>query len=275
MILRRIARPLLATAFVASGVDSLRNPGSQVRTAQPVLDRSRDMLPAQAAAAVPSQAETAIRINGAVQVGAGILLATGKAPRLAAAALAGSLVPTTVTGTDFWNEADPAARAAQRNAFIKNVSLVGGALLAAADTEGKPSLAWRGRAKAEAAREAVASAFDNGGDHERWDAFVEKAQEGAHLLGERTDEAAEQLREGAAHLGEEAVHWGEIFRDRAPEVAEKVRERAPEMAEKVRERAPEFAHTAREQALVLADQARDQGERVAEEGRRRWRRARG
>lgn len=264
MILRRIARPLLATAFVASGVDSLRNPGSQVRTAQPVLDRSRDMLPPQAAAAVPSQAETAIRVNGAVQVGAGILLATGKAPRLAAAALAGSLVPTTVTSTDFWNEADPAARAAQRNAFIKNVSLVGGALLAAADTEGKPSLAWRGRAKAEAAREAVASAFDNGSDHERWDAFVEKAQEGAHLLGERTDEAAEQLREGAVHWGEEAVHWGERIRDRAPEVAEKVRERAPE-----------FADTAREQALVLAGQAREQGERVAEEGRRRWRRARG
>jgi uncharacterized membrane protein YphA (DoxX/SURF4 family) len=49
--------------------------------------------------------------------------------RLAAAAPAGTLVPTTLAGHPYWRIADPAARRQQRTHFYKNVGMLGGALL--------------------------------------------------------------------------------------------------------------------------------------------------
>ena len=46
--------------------------------------------------------EDAVRINGGVQVAAGALLTLNKLPRLAALALAATLVPTTAAGHRFW-----------------------------------------------------------------------------------------------------------------------------------------------------------------------------
>ena len=60
---------------------------------------------------------------------AGAALALGIRPRLAAAVLAGSLVPTTLAGHPYWQVEDPAARRQQRIHFFKNVGLFGGALL--------------------------------------------------------------------------------------------------------------------------------------------------
>ena len=55
------------------------------------------------------------------------------------------LVPTTVAGHPFWEKSDPAEKAADQQQFLKNLSILGGLILAAVDTEGKPSLGWRGR----------------------------------------------------------------------------------------------------------------------------------
>jgi putative oxidoreductase len=60
-------------------------------------------------------------------------LALGVWPRLAAATLAGALVPTTLAGHPYWREADPAIRRQQRIHFFKNVGLFGGTLLVLAD----------------------------------------------------------------------------------------------------------------------------------------------
>ncbi len=76
-------------------------------------------------------------------VGAGALLALGRLPRLASTVLAATLVPTTVAAHSFWNEQDPKVRAQQKVQFFKNVSLLGGLLIAAVDTAGKPGLAYR------------------------------------------------------------------------------------------------------------------------------------
>jgi putative oxidoreductase len=86
---------------------------------------------------------------------AGLALATGRAPRLSALALAATVVPTTVAGHPFWEESDPQAKAGQKVHFFKNVSMLGGLLIAAADTNGKPGLAWRAkRAAGDVRREA-------------------------------------------------------------------------------------------------------------------------
>jgi uncharacterized membrane protein YphA (DoxX/SURF4 family) len=72
--------------------------------------------------------EILVQVNGAVQVGAGVLLALGVLPRLSALALAASLVPTTAAGHRFWEEAEPAARAQQTIHFLKNAAMLGGLL---------------------------------------------------------------------------------------------------------------------------------------------------
>ena len=92
-----------------------------------------------------------------MKVVAGTMLALGKFPRLASTALAASLVPTTLAGHRFWEETDPEAKQAQQIHFFKNVGLLGGLLIAAADTEGKPSLGWRGRKAAKLAAAAAAT----------------------------------------------------------------------------------------------------------------------
>ena len=145
MLVRRIARPLLSTIFIAGGIDALRNPAQRAAKASPLIDKSVETLPGAVTQKVPADPETLVKINAAVQIGGGALLATGKAPRLASLVLAGSLVPTTLAGHDFWNETDPSLRAMQRTNFIKNVSLLGGLMIASVDTEGKPGVAWRAK----------------------------------------------------------------------------------------------------------------------------------
>ncbi len=62
----------------------------------------------------------------------------------------------------FWNEADPQRKADERRAFMTDLSLLGGLIIAAVDTEGKPSLGWRGRRAARKVSEAVTAALPVG-----------------------------------------------------------------------------------------------------------------
>ena len=126
--------------FITGGLDSLRHPASKVPAAEPIAPPIAKRLPY-----LPEDPEALVRINGAVQVGAGLMLALGRFPRLSAALLAGSLVPTTLAGHRFWEEEDDTRRAQQQVHFFKNLSMLGGLILAAVDTEGRPSLAWRAR----------------------------------------------------------------------------------------------------------------------------------
>jgi uncharacterized membrane protein YphA (DoxX/SURF4 family) len=82
---------------------------------------------------LPADDELVVRGNAAVMVAAGALLALGRAPRLSALALAGSLVPTTLAGHSYWKVEDPDVRKVQRIQFHKNMALIGGLLFAALD----------------------------------------------------------------------------------------------------------------------------------------------
>lgn len=137
-VVRRLARPMLSAAFVTGGLDSLRHPkaAESDRVTQALAKR----LPY-----LPDDPESLARVTAGVQVGAGMLLALGKLPRLSAALLATSLVPTTLAEHRFWDEDDPNRKAEQRAHFLKNVGLLGGLVLASVDTEGRPGLAWRAR----------------------------------------------------------------------------------------------------------------------------------
>ena len=125
--------------FVVGGVDALRSPAGRAALAEPVT-KQLSKLPY-----LPEDGETLVRINAAVMVSAGSLLATGRLPRLSAALLAGSVVPTTLAAHRFWEHDEPETRKQQRTHFFKNLGLLGGVLLAAVDTEGQPGVAWRMR----------------------------------------------------------------------------------------------------------------------------------
>lgn len=137
---------MIASMFVVGGVNALRNAPAYAEKAKVVTDRLIPLAKRVAPEApIPEDPVTLVRINGAIHVGAGVALATGHFPRLAATALAATLVPTTLAGHQFWNESDPAQKANHKVHFFKNVSMLGGVLLAAVDTEGKPGVAWRTR----------------------------------------------------------------------------------------------------------------------------------
>lgn len=143
-ITRLIARPMLASMFVVGAVNTLKNAEAAASRAKPVTDKVVP-LARRTGAPVPSNEVTLVRVNAAAQLVGAAALATGKAPRLGAGLLAASLVPTTAAGHRFWEESEPDARTQQKVHFFKNVSMLGGLLLAAVDTDGKPGLAWRAR----------------------------------------------------------------------------------------------------------------------------------
>jgi putative oxidoreductase len=154
---RRLARPLLASIFVVGGWDAFWNPEGKVKRAVAVTDPLAEKVGIE-----NLDAATLVRLNGAVQVAGGVLLAVGKFRRPAALALIGSIVPTTYAGHRFWEELDPASRAQQKMHFLKNVGLLGGLILAAFDTEGEPSLAWRAKRQARLLESSLASGRASG-----------------------------------------------------------------------------------------------------------------
>ena len=135
--------------FISGGVDALLHPDAKAPRAQVVTQPITDTL------GIAEDPATLVRINGAVMVVGGVLLGAGRVPRLAALALGATLIPTTLAAHRFWEIDDPTQRAQQRVHFLKNVSMFGGLILAATDTEGRPSLSWRARKRAQQALDAL------------------------------------------------------------------------------------------------------------------------
>ena len=152
-IARRIARPLLASTFVVGGVDAFRNPASKV----PAAHKMVGSVPAKVS--FVKDTEQIVKYDGAMKVVAAVLLSTGRMPRMMAVALASSLVPTTVAGHRFWEETDPIKRRMQLLQFLKNASILGGLILAAVDTAGRPSVGWRARRAASGLGSATTDQF--------------------------------------------------------------------------------------------------------------------
>lgn len=265
MLLRRIARPLLSAVFIGQGVETLRNPATSAESAEPAIAALRQ-LPDPVGTKVPTDPQTAARINAAVQVGGGLLLATGKMPRTASAALAFTVIPGSLGGHLFWSEPDPERKAEKRRGLLTDLSLLGGLIIAAADTEGKPSLGWRGRRAAGRISEAVSGALPlGGGDSTVLDSELgEKIGDLGERLGHRLHQGAERSRELA-----------NVASERGAEAAETARKRGAKWAETARERGADWAETALDRGSELAETARERGGEltgtISAKGRRRWR----
>lgn len=270
MLIRRVARPMLSAVFISRGVEALRSPRPAADATRQTLEEL-SKLPDPVGTNVPSDAETVARVSAAVQIGGGLLLATGKLPRVASAALALSVVPGSLGGHAFWNESDPQRKADERRAFVTDVSLIGGLIIAALDTEGRPSLGWRGRRAARKMSDAVSSALPAGhgsGSALADSQLAEKVGHGLHMGAVRGSKLAHVARERGGELadvarergGELANEWAEVARDRGGELAVAARTRGGELAEVARDRAPELAEVARGRSGEWAELARHRAE---------------
>jgi uncharacterized membrane protein YphA (DoxX/SURF4 family) len=257
MLIRRIARPMLAATFISRGVEALRSPKPAADAARPTLE-GLSKLPGPVGANVPTNAETVARVTAAVQIGAGLLLTTGRLPRLSSTALALSVVPGSLGAHAFWAETDPARKADERRAFLADVGLVGGLIIAAVDTEGRPSLGWRARRAAHKASEAVSGALPTSSSG---NALIDS--ELADRVGHGLNVGAERGRELAHVALERGTELVDIARDRGPELAERAQKRGAELVDIARDRGPELAELAQRRGYELADVARERGTELA------------
>ncbi|MCV7225601.1 DoxX family protein [Mycolicibacterium komossense] len=257
MLLRRIARPMLSAAFIGQGIAALRSPKPAADIARPTLE-GLQKLPDPVGGNVPTNAETFAKVNAAIQIGGGVLLATGKVPRLASAALAATVIPGNLGAHMFWSETDPVVKAQKRQDFLIDLSLLGGLIIASADTAGKPSLGWRGKRAARKLGDTVTSALPSGSNVALIDPeLVEKAGHTLHA-------GAERGRDLVLEAGERSAPLVEAARKRAEELAEVAAERSAPLAKKARKRGAELADVASKRAEELADVASKRGEKFAD-----------
>jgi uncharacterized membrane protein YphA (DoxX/SURF4 family) len=143
MFIRTVARPLLASWFVYAAVDAILDPSRHAAKSAPLVE------PFLEETGIALTGPQLARIHGALTLVAATALASSRTPRAAGLALASLATVTVATGEPFWREDDEDARSASRESFVKNISLLGGALIAAtAGGSGGP----RRRAKAKARR---------------------------------------------------------------------------------------------------------------------------
>lgn len=257
-LLRAVARPMLSSYFVLSGVRAVRNPDQFVADAEPVANRlvpaAQRLAPEQVANRMPTETATLVRVNGALQAAGGLALATGKGRRLGAGLLAMSLVPTTLARHPFWTRTDAQTRSHDRSQFVKNISLMGGVVIASADTEGKPSLAWR--------------ATEGRQLNSRKAKKAKKAAKRRHELADTGREAADlALTTGVTALGD-VVAESRRARKQAAKRAEKAAKDAQHRASGAGKKARKAAHKAQDSAANTSKAARKQSAQAVKKGSR-------
>ncbi|OKL52928.1 hypothetical protein BSZ39_12275 [Bowdeniella nasicola] len=140
MLIKLLARPLLAAPFIAEGIDAVRNPKKH---ADRFATLEKPLTQLGLPPALSSDTEMLSRVLGGISAVAGLCLATGRKPRTAALTLAAINLPLVVTTNPVWQAKDAEERKAFTGNWLKGGALAGGLLYAAGDRGGKPSLGWR------------------------------------------------------------------------------------------------------------------------------------
>ncbi len=226
MLLRHLARPMLASWFVYDGLQAALKPAEHVRAARSGVELVEKSAGIEAPLS-EKQVAVLVRAHGAATAVAGLFLAVGKAPRTAALTLAALTVPLAVVNQPFTS--GEATRAERTRKFVANVGAIGAALIAGADYEGRPGVQWRlekarhdlalaKQAKQEAvvasAKGAVkdVSASARGAAKEASRSTKSAATRAAKEAGRsarRATKAAQEAAQHAAGLAADAVHDAE------------------------------------------------------------------
>ncbi|WP_242885206.1 DoxX family membrane protein [Actinomadura litoris] len=131
-----LARPFVAAPFIMSGLDALRDPRERAERVGPAVKPLADRIEW-----LPKDPEALVRLEGAVSLGTGALLMTGRFRRLTTLLLAAQLLPALATEHRYWTEDDPERRANERSHLLKNAGLFGALLMVAGEPRRAPRLA--------------------------------------------------------------------------------------------------------------------------------------
>ncbi len=123
---RVLARPLLASWFVYGGVQNVLEPERNAGLIAPTVEPAFKDLGIEEV-----KAADLVKVHGALTVALAASLALSRSPRASALGLAGLAGATAYFAHPFWKESDPVRKEAELEQFLKNVSLVGGVLVAA------------------------------------------------------------------------------------------------------------------------------------------------
>jgi len=139
MLLRRLARPLLASSFVYDGVQAALHPAEHASGAR----EGSGLVTAQLGRPALSDAQVSllVRAHGIATALAGVALAVGRAPRTAALVLAALTAPLAVVNQPFTSQGEE--RTQKTTKFMHNLGAIGAALIAGVDLEGRPGISWR------------------------------------------------------------------------------------------------------------------------------------
>lgn len=144
-LLRSLARPLLAAPFIVDGANALFAPETHVARARTITDSCQPFLDKLGIECTDDDLAMASRAMGAASLTAGLMLATGRAPRTSAAALAALSVPVTLINNPLWLARTSATRTQMASGLFRGLALTGGLAIAMTDRKGSPSAAWRVR----------------------------------------------------------------------------------------------------------------------------------
>jgi uncharacterized membrane protein YphA (DoxX/SURF4 family) len=209
MLLRRLARPLLASSFVYDGVQAAMHPAEHVTAAREGAALVTDRLGTSRLS--EGQVTALVRAHGVLTALCGLALAIGRTPRSAALALATLTVPLAVVNQPFTSKG--AEREVKTAKFVRNLGAIGATVIAGVDLEGRPGLTYRvGHARAAMTRSAsrtarsaqhsAALASHRAGD--TVSAATHKAEMAAHRAAKQGRKAAKQGRR-AARQGQKAM----------------------------------------------------------------------
>ena len=149
MFTRPLARAMLASWFVARGIDAVRHPAAHAATTLPVLRPVAERASGPAGRDLTAYLDgptmrRAIQVHGAVTALTGLSLVLGKAPRTAALVLAALSAPLILSNLPMRVAGESAEdRKARRDRLVQALTATGGAILAGVDHEGRPGIAWR------------------------------------------------------------------------------------------------------------------------------------
>ncbi|MBL7285843.1 DoxX family protein [Corynebacterium godavarianum] len=213
-MIRKIARPMLASVYIIDGVETALNPASHKDAADSALKKVRSVLPRQYRGFLPKDPETAAQIVGGVKAGAGSLFAIGKMPRTSASLLALSTVPSLIGRNAFWEADDEDDKARRRTGALTDVALAGGVLLATVDTAGKPGLQWRAQNAAKVARKNVQQALPTQSETEKTmgkasDWLSDTTDQVTSQVSSYVDDNKDDWKKAASHATEVAGDWFE------------------------------------------------------------------
>jgi uncharacterized membrane protein YphA (DoxX/SURF4 family) len=193
MLLRRLARPLLAVPFVYDGLSAALRPAEHTDAAREGADtvtRALGVDPLD-----DTQVSLLVRAHGAATVVAGVLLAVGRAPRSAALTLAALTAPLAVVNQPFTSKGD--LRKERTAKFVRNLGAVGAAVIAGIDLEGRPGVSYRIGQRRAAASRSIEHAAEK--TKLRADAATSSVKKSARSAAKDAEHAARSARKDAKH----------------------------------------------------------------------------